>query len=111
MGDAILSSIPPHDGRGQHPQDDRGWQRKAPPPPYGQQAGDMHPTGMLSCYRLQRSWGKVMFLQASVILSTGGACMAGGHAWPGGHAWLGGVCVVGGMHGEGGVECVAGRCA
>ena len=23
-------------------------------------------------YRLQRSWGKVMFLQASVILSTGG---------------------------------------
>ena len=27
---------------------------------------------MLSCYRLQRSWGKVMFLQASVILLTGG---------------------------------------
>ena len=32
----------------------------------------MHPSGMHSCYRLQRSWGKVMFLQASVILSTGG---------------------------------------
>ena len=30
------------------------------------------------CYRLQRSWDKVMFLQASVILSTGG---------------LGGVCL------------------
>ena len=25
-------------------------------------------------YRPQRSWGKVMFLQASVILSTGGVC-------------------------------------
>ena len=25
-----------------------------------------------SCYRSQRSWGKVMFLQASVILLTGG---------------------------------------
>ena len=29
-------------------------------------------------YRPQRSWGKVMFLQASVILSTGG-----GSTWPG----------------------------
>ena len=38
------------------------------------QAGGRHPTEMLSCYvyRLQRSWAKVMFLQASVILSTGG---------------------------------------
>ena len=33
---------------------------------------DTHPTGMHSCYRPQRSWGKVMFLQASVILLTGG---------------------------------------
>ena len=38
------------------------------------QAGGRHPTEMLSCYvyRPQRSWAKVMFLQASVILSTGG---------------------------------------
>ena len=27
------------------PQDGRGWH----PPPYGQQVGGMHPTGMLSC--------------------------------------------------------------
>ena len=47
---------------------------------YGQQAGSTHPTGMhyefvqlfLTCYRPQRSWGKVMFLQASVILLMGG---------------------------------------
>ena len=32
------------------------------------------------CYRPQRSWGKVMFLQASVILSTGGG---GASTWPG----------------------------
>ena len=74
-------------------------------------------------YRPQTKFAKVMFLQVSVILSTGGeACVAarGGCAWllPGGHAWLpggtcvvapGGVCVVapgghawllgGGMHG------------
>ena len=53
-------------------------------------------------YRLQRSWGKVIFSQASVILSTGrrGACM-GGHAWPGGVRGQG-VCVArGGMHGQG----------
>ena len=45
-----------------------------------------------SSYRPQRSWGKVIFSQASVILSTGrGAC--------------GGVCVVaGGMHGCQGVR-------
>ena len=35
-------------------------------------ADGTHPTGMHSCYRPQRSWGKVMFLQASVILLTGG---------------------------------------
>ena len=38
-------------------------------------------------YRLQRSWAKVMFLQASVILSTGGGgclpqCMRGYHPPP-----------------------------
>ena len=34
--------------------------------------GSTHPTRMHSCYHPQRSWGKVMFLQASVILLTGG---------------------------------------
>ena len=29
------------------------------------------------CYRPQRSWGKVIFSQASVILSTGGSTWAG----------------------------------
>ena len=34
----------------------RGWQRTAPPPlPYGQQAGAMHPTGMLSCYLINNA--------------------------------------------------------
>ena len=37
-------------------------------------------------YCSQQSWGKVIFSQASVILSTGGC------AWPGGHACPGGVC-------------------
>ena len=69
-------------------------------------------------YRPQRSWGKVMFLQASVILLTGGGhawfYSGGGHAWfysGGGHAWfywggvrgfIRGACVVlfgGGVHG------------
>ena len=40
---------------------------------YGWQVGGMHPTGMLSCYHPQRSWGKVLFSQASVILFTGGS--------------------------------------
>ena len=44
-------------------------------------------------YRLQRSWVKVIFSQASVILSTG---------W---RAWQG-ACVVGGVHGRG--VCVVG---
>ena len=35
------------------------------------EAGGMHPTGLHSCYRLQRSWGKVMFLHVSVIPFTG----------------------------------------
>ena len=39
---------------------------------YGQQAGGTHPTGMLSSYRPQRSWAKVIFLHLSVILLTGG---------------------------------------
>ena len=67
-------------------------------------------------YYPQRSWGKVMFLQASAILSTvgcvhgwGGACMGMRHAWVGGMhdwgcAWLGGMCGKGGMRGKG--ECV-----
>ena len=58
-------------------------------------------------YRPQRSWGKVIFSQASVILSTGGmrgclgVCMV-----VGGHVWLLG----GGMHGCQGVYVVAGGC-
>ena len=55
-------------------------------------------------------WGKVIFSQVSVILSTGGcagqwACMAVG-AWQGvcvagcGWVWQGWVCVVGGVHGR-----------
>ena len=39
------------------------------------ETGGTHPTGMYSCYRPQQSWGKVMFLQASVILLTGGGCV------------------------------------
>ena len=85
-----------------------------------------------SCYyRPQRSWGKVIFSQASVFLSTreggmrgwlgGDTCECGGcvwwgdmHGWVGGHAWPGGghalqgcVCGTGhvwqgeGMHGRG----------
>ena len=44
---------------------------------YGREASGMHPTVIFSCYRPQRSWGKVIFSQASVILLTGG------HAWRG----------------------------
>ena len=92
-----------------------------------------------SCYyRPQRSWGKVIFSQASVFLSTreggmrgwlgggGGTCECGGcvwwgdmHGWVGGHAWPGvwhasqGACVAGGGHAwQGGVHgrgvCMAG---
>ena len=43
-----------------------------------------------SYYRPQRNWSKVIFSQASAILSTGGA-------------WTG-VCVAGGMHGCGGMR-------
>ena len=41
-------------------------------PPYGWQADGLHPNGLLSCYRPQRSWGRAIFSQASVILFTGG---------------------------------------
>ena len=51
-------------------------------------------------YRPQRSTGKILFSQASVILSTGGR--GGECAWPGGGAWLGGF----GMHGKG--ACMVG---
>ena len=43
-------------------------------------------------YRPQRSWGKVIFSQASVILSTGGRCLLLGGAWSGRCLLLGGVC-------------------
>ena len=63
----------------------------------GGQEDRMHSTGILSCYRPQTKFVKVMFLQVSV-------CPQGGHAW-----LLRGACVValggmcgcsgGGMHG------------
>ena len=76
----------------------------------------------------KRSCGKVMFLQVSVILSTGGhAWLPGGHAWLRGGGWDGcwgacvvprgtcmvaGACVVvGGMRGCRWGCMVAGRCA
>ena len=40
------------------------------------QAGDTYTTVMLSCYRPQWSWGKVMFLHMSVILFMGGGVWA-----------------------------------
>ena len=67
-------------------------------------------------YRPQRSCGKVMFSQTSVILFTEGACVVGvrgrGHAWQGGHAWqVGhvwqGACMAGDVHGRG--ACMAGE--
>ena len=53
----------------------------------------------MSYYRQQRSWGKVIFSQASVILSTGGgACVAGGRGMLGRGGVCGrGVCMVGGV--------------
>ena len=69
-------------------------------------------------YRPQRSWGKVIFSEACVKNSVGGACMAGGHAWwgvcvAGRHAWQVGVCVWQGVvHGGGHVwQGVHGGCA
>ena len=59
---------------------------------------DSHIRLALHIYRPQRSWGKVIFSQASVILFTGGGCLVlgggllpGGVTDPGGSA-LGGVC-------------------
>ena len=61
-----------------------------------------HIMSAFNFYRPQRSWGKAIFSQASVILSTGGGGGGGlGRAWPRRHAWLGGV------HGLG-AACVAG---
>ena len=62
-------------------------------------------------YRPQRSWGKVIFSQACVILFTGGGRVwpgGGGVLWQGacmagGHAWLGEACMAGGVHGWGGM--------
>ena len=42
---------------------------------------------LLYIYRPQRSWGKVIFSQASVILSTGGGSWSRGGAWSLGGAW------------------------
>ena len=39
-------------------------------------SGDILAATSLNFYRPQRSWGKVMFLQASVILSTGEGCLS-----------------------------------
>ena len=65
----------------------------------------------INIYRPQRSWGKVIFSQASVILLTGGggscgrgACVAEGCVHGGGCAWQGGVHGRGGVHGEGGMH-------
>ena len=53
------------------------------------------------------SCGKVMFSQDSVILSTGGACMARGCAWQwvcvAGTCMAGELYMAGGMHGRGGM--------
>ena len=57
-------------------------------------------------YRPQRSWGKVIFSQASVILSTGGMRGCWGCAW----LWEGMCGCWGGMHGCQGVYVVAGGC-
>ena len=52
-------------------------------------------TFFFNYYRPQTKFAKVMFLHLSVILSTGGACMAGGACVAGGYVWWG-VCVAGG---------------
>ena len=59
---------------------------------------------MSDIYRLQRSWGKVMFLHASVVLLTGGCllpggCLLGGGWWrPPGTASAAGGTHPTGMH-------------
>ena len=76
-------------------------------------------TWMFNFYRPQRSTGKVIFSQASVILSTGGGCCSRGGvclpwgstlggAWSGGGAWwrpLGMSTAAGGMHPTGMHSC------
>ena len=75
---------------------------------------------VLTCYRLQTKFAKVMFLQVSVYPQGGGmrgrgACMTGGHAWQGGCAYGRGdvhgrvVCGRGSMHGRGMGRSVHGR--
>ena len=79
--------------------------------------GRTYLTGMYSGYRLQRSWGKVIFSHASVILSTGGegACSQRG-AWslgvpgpreglPGGDPTSGTDTAAGGTHPTGMHSC------
>ena len=44
--------------------------------PTAQNSIDVELTTLGHFYRPQRSWAKVMFLQASVILSTGGVCLS-----------------------------------
>ena len=51
-------------------------------------------------YRLQRSWGKVIFSEE--FCPRGGACMVGRHVWQGG-VHCRGACVAGGVRGSGGV--------
>ena len=55
-----------------------------------------------ACYRPQRSWGKVIFSQASVILLTGGMSALGGV--PGGDP-PGTATAVGGTHPTGMHSC------
>ena len=69
------------------------------------EADGTHSTGMHSCYRPQRSWGKVIFSEACVNNSVQG----GMHGCSGGvHGFIRGACMVlfGGMHGfiRGGVR-------
>ena len=57
--------------------------------PHPRRAGGMHPTGMLSYYRLQRSWGKVIFSEACVKNFVCRGCLGTGPGealgvWPGG---------------------------
>ena len=54
-------------------------------------------------YRPQRSWGKVIFSQASVILLTGGGCFLGGVLPPGGYFLQGGASSRGRGASSGGV--------
>ena len=94
---------------------------------YDQEIIERMATRASICYRPQRSWGKVIFSQASVILSTGGgACVVAGgacvvsrgacmiarrHVWLLGGVWLpGGVCMVAGGHVWllGGMRCCRG---